>query len=162
MGTKPPLRTPAASLESMASTTAASHAIERHVIEAVTPSIDCGRYPVKRVAGEPCIVEADIFRDGHAIVRAVVKWRRKDETDFAEASMTPLDNDRWRGSFPLNENTRYVFTVEAWTDTYATWAADFVKKATAGRNVASDLEEGIALLRHHADHAPTSERQLIV
>jgi starch synthase (maltosyl-transferring) len=157
------LRTPAAPLESMASTTtAASHAIERHVIEAVTPSIDCGRYPVKRVAGEPCIVEADIFRDGHAIIRAVVKWRRKDETDFAEAPMMPLDNDRWRGSFPLNENTRYVFTIQAWTDTYASWAADFVKKATAGRNVASDLEEGIALLRHHADHAPASERQLIV
>ena len=136
--------------------------MERHLIEAVTPSIDCGRYPVKRVVGEPCVVEADIFRDGHAIIRAIIKWRRWDETDFAEVPMSPLDNDRWRGSFLLAENTRYVFTIEAWTDTYATWATDFIKKATAGRKVASDLEEGIALLRRHADHAPVSERQLII
>ncbi len=161
METKPPLRTPAAPSEPTVSTLSYD-SMERHIIEAVTPSIDCGRYPVKRIVGDPCIVEADIFRDGHAIIRAVIKWRHKDETDFAESPMIPLDNDRWRGSFPLNENTRYVFTIEAWTDTYATWAADFIKKATAGRNVAADLEEGIALLRHHAHHAPASERQLIV
>ena len=94
------------------------------------------------------------FRDGHDIIRAAIQWRRKDDTDFAEAPMKLLDNDRWRGSFPLNENTRYVFTIKAWTDTYATWAADFVKKATAGRNVAADLEEGIAILRRNAAHAP--------
>ncbi|MGH8338031.1 MAG: maltotransferase domain-containing protein, partial [Gammaproteobacteria bacterium] len=112
--------------------------------------------------GEPCIVEADVFRDGHAIIRAVIKWRRKDAAEFAEAPMQLRDNDRWRGSFPLNENTRYVYTIEAWTDAYATWAADFVKKAAAGRNVASDLEEGIAILRDHADYVAAGQRDLII
>ncbi|HUN57962.1 MAG TPA: alpha-1,4-glucan--maltose-1-phosphate maltosyltransferase [Candidatus Binataceae bacterium] len=157
-GIKPQARTPVSSreLETVA------QAIERHIIEAVSPAVDCGRYPAKRVVGEPCIVEADIFRDGHVIIRSVIKWRRKDAALFAEVPMRPLDNDRWRGSFPLNENTRYVFTIEAWSDTYATWAADFVKKVTAGRNVASDLEEGIAILRGNADHLSGSDRNLVI
>ena len=60
------------------------------VIEDVTPSVDCGRYPAKRIAGEPCVVEADIFRDGHQVLRAAVKWRRKQDEVFEEAPMLPL------------------------------------------------------------------------
>ena len=120
--------------------------IERHIIEAVTPSVDGGRYPVKRIVGEPCVVEADIFRDGHDVIRAVIKWRREKDEGFTEAPMTLFDNDRWRGEFPLVENTRYVFTIEAWTDRLASWLADFARKASAGRDVASDLLEGIAIL----------------
>ncbi|MGH7916281.1 MAG: alpha-1,4-glucan--maltose-1-phosphate maltosyltransferase [Candidatus Binataceae bacterium] len=120
--------------------------LERHVIEAVTPRVDCGRYPAKRIAGERCVVEADIFRDGHDIIRAAIKWRRKDESSFQESRMSLIDNDRWRGEFPLDENARYVFTIEAWTDRFASWLADFTKKADARRASASDLLEGTGLL----------------
>src|SRR6516164_1751563 len=37
----------------------------RVVIERISPEIDCGRFPVKRVIGETVVVEADIFADGH-------------------------------------------------------------------------------------------------
>jgi starch synthase (maltosyl-transferring) len=93
------------------------------------------------------VVEADIFRDGHEVIRAAIKWRRKEDSIFNEAPMAPIGNDRWRGQFPLRENTRYVFTIEAWTDRYASWVQDFVKKAVAGREVTSDLLEGIRLLQ---------------
>ena len=116
------------------------------MIESITPCVDCGQYPAKRIAGENCVIEADIFRDGHEVIRAAIKWRRKEDTLFGEAPMTLIDNDRWRGEFPLAENTRYVFTIEAWTDRYASWLSDFAKKAAAGREVASDLQEGITLL----------------
>jgi starch synthase (maltosyl-transferring) len=135
---------------------------ERHTIESITPSIDCGRYPVKRLVGEKCIVEADIFRDGHDTIRAAILWRRKYEPRFAEAPMELFDNDRWRGNFPLNENARYVFTIIAWTDTYATWAADFVKKAAAGRNVAADLQEGIAILRRNGTAMKGSDHRVVI
>src|SRR5580692_2685730 len=82
------------------------------IIEDVTPSVDGGRYPAKLIAGEPCVVEADIFRDGHQILRAAVKWRRKQDEVFEEAPMLALDNDRWRGEFRPTDNTRYLFTVE--------------------------------------------------
>jgi starch synthase (maltosyl-transferring) len=133
----------------------------RHIIEAIAPSVDCGRYPVKRVVGDSCVVEADIFRDGHDIIRAAVAWRRKDHDGFVETPMELADNDRWRGSFPLNENTHYVFTIRAWTDNYATWAADFVKKAAAGRKLAPDLQEGIAILRRNAALVRDDGRELV-
>jgi hypothetical protein len=35
--------------------------------------VDCGRYAVKRVVAEPCVVEADIFRDGDHVLHALIK-----------------------------------------------------------------------------------------
>jgi starch synthase (maltosyl-transferring) len=120
--------------------------LARHIIEAVSPTVDGGRFPLKRIVGDNCVVEADIYRDGHEVIRAAIKWRRKQDTVFNHAPMVPVGNDRWRGEFLLRENTRYVFTIEAWTDRYASWVQDFVKKALAGREVASDLLEGLRLL----------------
>lgn len=116
------------------------------IIEGITPMVDGGRYPAKGIVGESCVVEADIFRDGHQLLRAAVKWRRKNDEAFNEAPMAALDNDRWRGEFVPTDNARYVFTIEAWTDLYASWLADFAKKVAAGKDVASDLLEGIDLL----------------
>jgi starch synthase (maltosyl-transferring) len=123
--------------------------------------VDCGRYPAKSIAGQPCVVEADIFRDGHQLLRAAVKWRRKDEEGFSEAPMAIVDNDRWRGEFVPAENARYVFTVEAWTDLYASWLADFAKKVGAGKDVSSDLLEGIALLEAIRGRAKGDDLELV-
>jgi starch synthase (maltosyl-transferring) len=117
------------------------------VIEAITPSVDCGRFPAKRIAGESCIVEADIFRDGPEPLAAVIKWRRVGETEFHESPMHPLDNDRWSGEFPLPENARYEFSVDAWTREFAAWRDYFRKKAATRLEVASNLLEGIELLK---------------
>src|SRR5258708_5920519 len=100
-------------------------------IEDVTPSVDGGRYPAKRIMGEPCVVEADIFRDGHQVLRAAVKWRRKQDEVFDEAPMTALDNDRWRGDFVPTDNARYVFTIAAWPALFSSWLADFSKSVKA-------------------------------
>src|SRR5579862_3120181 len=131
------------------------------VIEDVTPSVDGGRYPAKRIVGEPCVVEADIFRDGHQVLRAAVKWRRKQDEVFDEAPMLALDNDRWRGEFRPTDNTRYLFTVEAWTDLFASWLADFTKKVNAARPVASDVLEGIAILEKMIANAQGADRELL-
>ncbi len=131
------------------------------VIEDVTPSVDGGRYPAKRIAGERCVVEADIFRDGPQVLRAAVKWRRKRDEVFDEAPMLALDNDRWRGEFCPTDKARYVFTIEAWTDLFATWLADFSKKVKAARPVASDVLEGIALVEKMISVAQAADRELL-
>jgi starch synthase (maltosyl-transferring) len=130
------------------------------IIEDVAPSVDGGRYPAKRIAGEPCVVEADIFRDGHQVLRAAVKWRRKQDEVFDEAPMLALDNDRWRGEFLPTDNARYVFTIEAWTDLFASWLADFTKKVKAAQPVASDVLEGIALVEKMIARANGADREL--
>jgi len=131
------------------------------IIEGVEPAIDGGRYPAKRIVGEPCLVEADIFRDGHQIIRAALKYRRKCDESFAESPMIPLDNDRWRGEFVPIENTRYVYTIEAWTDLFASWLFDFRKKVVAGRDVRSDLLEGVAMIEKMARHATASDGEIL-
>src|SRR5579872_4171831 len=131
------------------------------IIEAVEPAVDGGRYPAKRIVGEPCTVEADIFRDGHQIIRAALKYRRKNDESFSESPMLLFDNDRWRGEFVPSENTRYVYTIEAWTDQFASWLSDFRKKVLAGRDVRSDLLEGTALIESMVRRATASDRDVL-
>ena len=69
----------------------------RAVVEAVTPQVDCGRFPAKRIAGDLVVVEADCFADGHDAVLAELLWRREEENGWRESAMAPLGNDRWRG-----------------------------------------------------------------
>ncbi|MGN5509363.1 maltotransferase domain-containing protein, partial [Campylobacter coli] len=38
------------------------------LIEDIYPSIDGGRFAVKRIAGDPVEVWADIYRDGDAVI----------------------------------------------------------------------------------------------
>ena len=50
-------------------------AANRIAVERVSPELDGGRFPVKRVVGDVLTVEADIFVDGHDKLAAVVKYR---------------------------------------------------------------------------------------
>ncbi len=67
----------------------------RAVIENVTPCVDHGRFPIKRVVGETVIVDADIFADGHAAVSCALLHRPEQEPDWRRVPMTPLGSDRW-------------------------------------------------------------------
>ena len=51
------------------------------IIERVQPKIDGGRYPIKRVMGDVLRVSADIFKDSHDKIAAVVQYRRRSDAD---------------------------------------------------------------------------------
>ena len=121
----------------------------RIVIEAVYPELDGGRYPAKRVVGDVFEVWADIFRDGHDVIGAAVRYCAADD-DWREAPMTLRDNDRWSGSFPLERIGRHLYTIEAWTDRFESWKRDFQKKRDAGQDVSLELVEGGSILRDAA------------
>ena len=117
------------------------------VIENLQPLIDGGRFPVKRVLGEDLTVDADVFKDGHDVVAANLKWRRLGEPRWHETSMKHLGNDRWRGVCSLYENAIYEYTVEAWTDTFRGWQQEFAAKFEADiPNLQVEISEGTALL----------------
>jgi len=124
----------------------------------VWPELEGGRFPVKRVVGETFEVSADILREGHEALAAVLKFRTTKDTSWREVPMEPVDNDRWAGRFLLEENTRYLYTLEAYPDPYRTWAADLRKRLAAGMDVASELLEGAALLRAVLSRAPGADR----
>ena len=100
-------------------------------IEEVYPELDGGRYPVKRIVGELFEVWADLFRDGHDKLRAVLKYRREDE-EWRETPFVFYDNDRWVGRFRLDAVGLWRYTIEAWTDHFESWR-DEVEKKLRGR-----------------------------
>jgi starch synthase (maltosyl-transferring) len=117
-------------------------------IEEIYPSVDCGRFAVKRIVGEPAEVWADIYRDGHDVIAADLVWRREGDLDWRRTGMTHQGNDRWVGSFVPDQTGRYTYAIEAWTDEFASWRRGFEQKRKA--NVATELDamEGASLLTH--------------
>ncbi len=111
------------------------------VIEKVSPRVK-GGHPAKRVQGETCAVEADIFRDGPDVLRACVRWWPKAGGERREAPLQALPNDAWRGSFPLEQIGITCFTIEAWSDPFSSWAGGLARWVEAGQDVAGELREG--------------------
>jgi len=123
------------------------------VIESVEPAVDGGRYPVKREVGAGLEVSADIFKDGHDVLVAYLRYRRDGELEWREAPMRHVDNDRWAGAFTLAATGRYRFTIEALPEPFLSWVADLEKRRAGGQNLASALGEGLALIRAAASRA---------
>jgi starch synthase (maltosyl-transferring) len=107
-------------------------------IEEIFPSIDCGRFAVKRIVGETVEVWADIYRDGHDVVAADLIWRREPESGWQRTPMTHHGNDRWVGAFVPSQTGPYSYVIEAWTDEFATWRHGFEQKRKV--NVATELD----------------------
>ena len=129
------------------------------------PIVDCGRYPAKRTVGDVVEASADVFRDGHDAIRAVLRYRRAGE-EWREAPMRwvdrHLDGDRWAGSFAVDRVGRWQFTLEAWTDVFATWRDELVRKLEAGQHdLSGELAEGILLLEDAGRRADGRDRTLI-
>jgi starch synthase (maltosyl-transferring) len=124
------------------------------VIENLQPLIEGGRYPIKRIVGEDLAVEADIFKDGHDVVAAILKWRVLGKRTWRETPMSFVDNDRWRGVCTLYDEAVHEYTVEAWTDTFRSWQGEFAKKFESGiSDLRSEALEGAALLEAAARRA---------
>ena len=133
------------------------------IIQNVNPEVDCGRFPVKREVGELLEVWADIFKEGHDRIAAVVRHRRRDEAEWHETPMTLVDRglDRWRAAIRLEENARYLYTIEAWPDAYESWREEVEKKREAGQRVAVELLEGRAIVAGALRRARAADRSRI-
>ncbi len=112
------------------------------VITQVEPELDSGRYPVKRIVGEKLEVTADIFKEGHDTLGAVLRYKISGEKTWNETLMSHVDNDRWEGAFSLLTNTRYTYTVAAYVKTYETWRIELEKKHGVVPDLTSELLEG--------------------
>jgi starch synthase (maltosyl-transferring) len=97
---------------------------KRAVIDHVGPRVDCGRFPVKRAAGESVQVVAHAFTDGHDRTRVEVRQRKSESQEWTVHEMVPDINDEWPGRFVVTEPGGYVYTVRAWVDPFRTWQDD--------------------------------------
>jgi len=131
----------------------------RVVIERVTPEVDAGRFPVKRVAGELVAVSASVFAEGHDCRCAVLRHRREGDEQWQEVAMRALPNDRFEGTFEVGGPGWYEYTIEAWTDPFGSWRAVLAKKIDAGMEVSTELIEGAALVDAAARRAADAGAQ---
>jgi starch synthase (maltosyl-transferring) len=122
------------------------------------PTVDGGRYPPKRCVGDTVKVAADVFRDGHEILRAVVRYKAPGARRWLEAPLQPIDAHvngvRWEGEFTVETAGRWEWTIEAWSDLFATWRDELQRKVAAGQDdLAGELSEGVVMLEDAANRA---------
>jgi len=134
---------------------------EQIVIEGVRPSVDGGRYPVKAIVGDACVVEATVFRHGHDRLRTVLRVQEPAGVEPSETPMTLVDPglDLWRAELRFERMGRYRFTVAAWTDRYASWVDELGKRVAAAQaDMASEVAEGLSLVERTLRSLPDEVR----
>jgi len=134
-------------------TTKRSDGRKRVIIEAITPQVDCGRFPAKRTVGDQIRVEADIFTDGHDAIAASLLAHREGSEEWTEIPMKPMVNDRWEASFRVSELGRYGYKVQGWVDHFETWRRDLLKRIKAESDAAVDYLIGADLVSQAAEGA---------
>jgi starch synthase (maltosyl-transferring) len=115
------------------------------VIDRVVPQAP--GFAIRRIIGQPTTVEADIFADGHDVLAAELLWRQAGESEWQRSPMTPLGNDRWRGTMMPRRIGRHFFAIEAWRDEYGSLSHALEVKSRAGVDVAVDIADAAAYLR---------------
>jgi len=128
--------------------------------------IDCGRYPAKRTVGDIVEVRADIFSDGHDVLRAVVRSCVPSSEVWQENEMRRIDahvdGDRWAGEFAVTQLGRWTWTIEAWVDAFASWREELARKVGAGQeDLSGELSEGVVLLEQAAERVSGADRKRI-
>ena len=135
-------------------------------IERIEPVIDCARHPAKRTVGETVAVSADVFRDGHEVLRAVVRYRAAGDRQWLSSPMARTDEERggnhWAGEFTVDRLGPWQFSVEAWSDAFASWRDELRRKVDAGQeDLGGELSEGTLHLEAAAARAKGAGKKLL-
>jgi starch synthase (maltosyl-transferring) len=122
----------------------------RITIDSLSPATPSRTFPTKAIVGERVTVSADIFRDGHDLLGARLRWRhvgRDDQGRWSTAPMEDRGNDRWEAVISPTLIGRHEIVVEAWRDRFATWRHDVeIKAGISHDDVELELEEGARIL----------------
>jgi starch synthase (maltosyl-transferring) len=129
-------------------------ALRRVAVENVRPAVDRGAFPVKRTAGEPVVVAADVFADAHDMVAAFLWWRRLGDEGWHREPMAALGNDVFSATFTPDLLGRYEYEISGLVDRWASVRDAITKRHDAGLDVAVELE----ILARLVDEAATRAR----
>lgn len=134
----------------------------RVIIENLQPQVDQGAFPAKRVLGEEVVFRADIFTDGHDLIKARVLVRDSASQEWTALPMRPRPNDVWEARLTPDRLGDYAYTVQAWVDHFGTMVQGVHKKHGAGQDVSVDLLSCGRLLRDAADRAEGRARTMLL
>jgi starch synthase (maltosyl-transferring) len=118
----------------------------RVIVEHVRPSIDCGRLAAKAAVGQPLMVHADVFADGHDVLAAWVRHGPPGGRRRTEVPMTATGNDHWQALFTPDRQGAWEFEIVGLVDAYGTWVRDLRTRIAAGQDVAVEFEVGALMV----------------
>ena len=137
--------------------------VGRITITELSPTVSCGRYSARAVAGEVVPISATVFREGHDAVGCNVTVTRPDggPTPFLRMRPGAPGTDRWSADLLTDVEGAWSFTVEAWGDPLGTWWHDGPLKVEAGVDVEVMLEEGARLFERAAKGVAAARRTTV-
>lgn len=107
--------------------------------------VDGGRFPVKRIKGEPVEVTAVAFVDGHDQIAVELEWIAPDGA-VRKIPMEAEGQDRFGGPVVPDRLGIHRYAVVGWTDAFETWRRGTLAKARTGLDVDLELQDGRHLL----------------
>lgn len=129
------------------------------VISNLKPRIEDGRYPVKRIAGESIEISADVFKDGHDVLTAILLGKKVGEAMWKAYRMEELENDRWAATVKLEDEGTRLFKIRAFADPFETWLHDFERRLTGDQeDFSTEIEEGRLILIAAAERAEEEKK----
>ena len=114
----------------------------RVVIDHISPSVNCGKFYIKRVVNEIVHVNAHVLADGHDVLAASVLYKHENEKKWRETRMNLVVNDEWQASFTVEKQGYYTYKVQAWVDYALNWRYGLKRKIDDNQYVFSELLEG--------------------
>ena len=123
----------------------------RVVIDHVTPSIDGGRNPFKRVIGDWIPFTVHAFADSHDLVQVELRIRKVDTQEWHVLPMRALGNDEFEATYRTEEIGLFEYEVAGVIDHYGSWSEGFQKKHAEGVPLDLECRIGAELLEHAAD-----------
>ena len=133
----------------------------RIIIENVNPQLMQGDFYIKRIPGQKVSVGADVFADGHDIVACAIQYKHQKERTWKSARMNHEGNDYWTGSFTVEKEGLYQYTVEGWVDYALNWQHGIQRKIEDGQHVKSELLEGVTYLEEVSERCKKDERNYL-
>ena len=137
---------------------------QRVIIENVTPEINCGQFPAKRVINERIKIEADIYSDSHDVLSAELLYKHTTEDTWHREEMKYHINDRWTGDFVPEKTGIWQYSLQAWVNHFKTWHRDIIKKINASADFQVDLLVGAQMIKETLSEYPdiaTEETSLL-
>jgi starch synthase (maltosyl-transferring) len=135
---------------SLIAKTAGTH---RVVIDQVTPSVDSGRNPFKRVLGDWIPFTAHAFADSHDLIQVELRIRKLGAKAWKVFPMPPLGNDEFEVTYRTDSIGLFEFEVTGVIDHYGSWQEGFQKKHKEGIPLDLECRIGAELLEQAATRA---------
>jgi starch synthase (maltosyl-transferring) len=149
---KPPSSAPAASPEGAPPENGDGRI--RAVIDFLSPTVDGGRFPAKRIAGQPVRLQAHCFADGHDKLRVTMRREALGDSESPphEMDLSAQGNDVWIAEFTPPAPGRYRCEISAWVDHFESWRGELDRREDLA-DVRVALRVGAALALEAATRA---------